>query len=980
MPGAETVNLTYLAPSNLDLTVHESGDASPLEDYIFFWFKIDPFTSSKILEVFFYSGNDERNHARFAMRTENKQVPASLKGIASILEVKNAQTDILDRTDLNSQADINKTLESISEKAWIVQTEEVQFASLPKKIFSTAGDFSWSDVHRIAFIFQSLSGGDEVYIGDVLLVGGGKVEMGVAEPETSRGGMQGTYKYRVTFRNTTTGNRSNPGPVTQIARNVNRGYVELTGLPLSDDSQVNAREIWRTVGDGLRFFKIAQINDNTTEIYDDQVADYAGLDSQPGITVMSSEELPLDNDVPDATFDHHIIHKLTAFWISSTAAKSGRMYYSPIGRPEAQKGYIDVSSAGNPLRRLVVHQGVRYIFSESTVYRIQGDDPYFSYEIAGVPGVSFAARRTVVSTPFGICWQAHDGIRAFDGNVSKLINFDPVGKIFRGESAENLSAFEGVVATYARGEYYISTGTQCIAVDHMGSWRHVGFTDITSLFYEWDDDVLQGGRAAAVHLLEVEGTTTDAGSAIPLAWETAAAADLPPDGIPFIERAIVDINTGGATLTPSIVSRYDTESYSTINTSTRQAVEIEVQELLLEPGFRLTGNASARVTLYDVQLDYRMLGMGINVEGVNRTIIPGRWREDQGSAGRIVFEVDPEVKEFDQTDQLYVIDRITVEADTEGVTVTPRIVLNNTTVALSTLSTSTARIVNTYDINRIGPINEFSLDGPFFTTGQRPKIYRVEVHVRELKLGLNISTNNQRGEAMGRAPVPGTALLFEVQPMQQMFNNLGNLYFIERLVLETNTGGTSVTPTIKIGGGTLTLTSFSTSARDYTEISVERIGPIEHVQLAADFTTNIQLFGIELYIRPVTLGIRMPDGKRDEVGGKAVDNGTAIVFDIDPADRRFDAQSFVPLVERLWIDVDSNNVDITPEIVMENQTVALAGESTSSRDTIMYNINHIGRLRQVEIAADYVTNAIKLYGVEIQMRQLPLGISILTSE
>jgi hypothetical protein len=978
---SQTINLTYLPTVNLNLTVHTSGDTSPLEDYIFFWFKIDPFRgTSRRLEIFFYSGGDNKNHARYLMRTENKQVPANLKGIAALLEVKNAQGELLERTDLISEADRNKTLESISEKTWILQTEEVQFASIPKKLFAATENFAWNNIHRISFIFQSLNEREEVCIGDVLLVGGGKNESGLGASTTSRGGMQGTYRYRVTFRNTTTGNRSNPGTVTQIARDVTRGYVQLTGIPTSADTQVNAREIWRTVGDGVRFFKIAQINDNVTTSYDDQIADYAGLDSRPGISVMTSEELPLDNDVPDSSFDHHIIHKLTAFWISSTATKAGRVYYSPVGRPEAQKGYIDVSSAGDPLQRLVIFQGIRYVFSESKVYRIQGDDPYFSFEISGVPGVTFAARRTVVATPHGICWQAHDGIRIFNGSTSTLLNFEPLGKIFRGESAENLSAFEGTVAAYARGEYYISTGTQCLAVDiESGAWRHVGFTDLTSLYYEWDDDVLQGGRTSAVHLLEVEGVTADAGSAIAIAWETGAL-QMPNDGIPFVERAIIDINTGGATITPSLVSRYDTEAYSTISTSTRQAVEVEVQELVLEPAIRLTGSSSARVTLYDVQLDYRQLNMGINVEGESRTTVPGRWREDQGSAGRIVFEVDPEIKQFDQTDQLYVIDRITVEADTEGVTVTPRVVLNNSTVVLSALSTGSTRIVNTYDINRIGPINEFSLDGPFFTTGQRPKIYRVEVHVRELKLGLNVSTTNQRGEAMGRAPVPGTALLFEVQPLQQTFNELGNLYFIERLVLETNTGGTSVTPTIKIGGGTLTLSSFSTSAREYTEISVERIGPIEYVQLAADFTTNIQLFGVELYIRPVSLGIRMPDGKRDEIGGKAVDNGTAVIFDIDPSDRRFDAQSFVPLVERLWLDVDSNSIEITPSIVMENQTVTLTPESTASRDTIMYSVNHIGRIRYVQLAADYVTNAIKLYGVEMQMRQLPLGISIITND
>lgn len=979
--GAETANLTYIAPSSLNLTVHTSGDASPLEDYIFFWFKIDPFIDSKRLEVFFYSGGDERNHARFLMRTENKAIPSNTLGIASLLEVKNAQGDLVSRADFLGDKDKNDILGDISEKTWVQQTNSIQFAAIPKKLFRPTESFDWSTVHRISFIFQSLNGGDEICVGDVLLVGGGKNEAGAGAATTSRGGMQGTYRYRVTFLNSTTGNRSNPGSVTQVAKDVNRGYVSLTGIPLSLDAQVDAREIWRTMGDGTRFFKIATIADNTTTTYDDQVADFSGLDSQPGVTVMSTEELELDNDVPFSDHEQHVILKMTAYWISADAAKGGRLYYSPIGRPESQKGYIDVTQGGDKLQRMVVYQGILYVFSESKLFRIQGTDPYIAYEISGVPGVPSQSKHTVVSSPFGIIWNALDGIRICNGSNSRLLNFDPIGRIFRGETAEQIPAFEGVVAEYARGEYLISNGTTVLACEvETGAWRHVGHPLVTSLYYEWDDDVLQGGKATLVELLEQEGTVTDAGTDIDIHWETAAVKMAGNDGIPFIERAIIDIDTAGETITPYVVSRYDTQSYSTISTASREAVEIEIQELLLEPGVRLTGTIGAQVNLYNVELEYRMIELGVTLEGQARFTVPGRWREDLGTNGRIVFEVDPVIKELDQTDKLYIVDRLTVEADTEGTTVTPLIVLENNSVSLTALSTSAARIVNTIDINRVGALNEVQLDGPFFVSTTRPKIYRVEAHLRELKMGLNVTTTGQRGEAEGRSPDPDTAILFEVQPLNQMFNNLGNLYFIERVVLETDTNGTSVTPSIKIGGGTVSLSAFSTTSRSYTERDVERIGPIEHLNLAANFTGDVQLYGVEMFIRPVVLGIRFPDGNRMEVDGKAVASGTEIIFDIDPADRRFDAQSFVPLVERFFLDVDSASNDITVTLTMENQTIILDDMSTSSRDTITYNVNHIGRLRTVSIAADFVTNAIKLYGAEIQMRSLPLGVSIITND
>lgn len=980
MPGAESVQLFHLPASPIDLTVHTSGDESPLEDLITFWFRFSPSAANKQLDVFFYSGADLRNYAYYKLKTESKPAPANVRGLASILEVKNAQNELLARDDFVSEADRNDTLTTIAEKTWIINTAEAQFATIPKKLFWTSESFSWSSIFRIGFIFQSLQNNDEVCVGDVLLVGGGKDESGAGTADKSRGGIQGTYRYRVTFLNTTTGNRSNPGSVTQIARDVNRGYVQLTDIPTSADSQVDAREIWRTMGDGTRFFKIDTIEDNSTTTYDDQVADYAGLDNRAGVKIMTTEELPLDNDVPDATFDQHIIDRLTAFWISSTSTKSGRVYYSPIGRPESQKGFIDVSGSGDPLQRLIMYQGVRFVFSESKLFRIAGDDPYISYEIHGVPGVSFASRRTVVATPFGICWQAQDGIRICNGTSSRLLSFDPIGKIFRGENAENFNAFEGTVAAYCRGEYVISNGAQMLACEiESGAWRHVGFQDITAFFYETDTDVLQGGRTSAVHFLEEEGTLTDGGTNIGISWETPGAPTR-QDEVLFVERVFIDADCAGETLNVSLVSQHDTETLSTITGASRTSFEREIQELHLRPGVRITGSIDARVTLYDIQLEYRNLALGVTIEGGDRFTVPGRWREDLGSAGRIVWELDPEIKHLDQTDQLFVIDRLTVEADTEGVTVTPRLLMHTGTVTLSALSTTASRLVNTYDINRIGALNEVSLDGPFFTSGTRPKIYRIEAHVRELKMGLNVTTTGQRGEVPGRAPAPNTAIVFEVQPIQQMFNNLGNLYFIERIVFETDTNSTSVTPSIKIGGGTVTLSAFSTTSRSYTEVSVERIGPIENVTLSADFTGDVQLYGVEIFIRPVSLGIRMPDGQRHEVNGKAASSGTEVVFDIDPADRRFDAQSYVPLMERVWIDVDSDDVEITPELVMENQTVTLTPEATSSRDTIIYNVNHVGRLRTVTLEADFVSNAISLYGVEIQMRQLPLGISVITND
>jgi hypothetical protein len=92
--------------------------------------------------------------------------------------------------------------------------------------------------------------------------------------------LNGTVQYAVTYRNLTTGSRSNANPNYITVSNVDRAPVTLSNLPISTDSQVNAREIWRAVavqfGGALsnKLFLVAAVGDNSTTTYtDDHIAD-----------------------------------------------------------------------------------------------------------------------------------------------------------------------------------------------------------------------------------------------------------------------------------------------------------------------------------------------------------------------------------------------------------------------------------------------------------------------------------------------------------------------------------------------------------------------------------------------------------------------------------------------------------------------------------------------------------------------------------
>jgi len=733
-------------PTGDNLTVHTNGDPAPDEDFITFFVKAG-FQANSSLVVTFISPTSFKDGATYRANAQNKQQPSSTLGLASILEVQNAQIDLLGRDRFASVTDADKLSAATAEKTWVIPSSEWQYLSIPKRLFIQHNNFSWANVNELNLHFLNVRQ-EETCFSDVFLYGGGEDHGGMAAmaqgtSATASSGMQGTYKYKLTFKNSETGNRSNPTTATQVAKNVMRAAVTLSNIPASSDSQVDKVEIWRTVGGGSDFFKIAEIDEGVATFVD-EVADHDSLDSRAGVAVMTDEALPFDNDVPSATFDQHVIRGLRAFWISNASGSRSRLFFSPTGRPESQDGFVEISKEGDPLHRMIIFNGVLYIFSESKVYRIDEDASGIlrSHAIDGVPGVKFAQRRTVAATPRGILWQANDGVRAFNGSQSILVNPDPVLKIFRGEAAENLAAFEGIVATYARGEYIISDGTQTLGVQiEGGAWREIGFNDVTALFYEWDTDKIVGGRTSNTQLLEEEGVFTDDDADISFEWETAAL-DGPNDEVMIVERVFIDIDPNGETVSANLINRFDTVALTDQSGSGRRTFEDEVQLMVLKPSIRFTGTVGARVTLYDVELEVRNLVLGVNIVGGGRIEVKGRYREDVGS-GILVFEVKPDQSNtapLDLTGSLFVIDRLMVEADTQSTDVTPQIITSSGTIHLDAISTST-REFNETTIGQIGMIEELRLVGNFLASGTRPQIYRAELYLRELNLGLNLVEN-----------------------------------------------------------------------------------------------------------------------------------------------------------------------------------------------------------------------------------------------
>lgn len=105
------------------------------------------------------------------------------------------------------------------------------------------------------------------------------------------------YKYKVVYASKF-GALSNAGPESPVIELTDgRDSIELSGIPVSDDPQIVAREIYRTVNGGEIFLFVDRIDNNTDTTFSDQIADVAGTSGSQGS--LGDTSPPLEGDVSD---------------------------------------------------------------------------------------------------------------------------------------------------------------------------------------------------------------------------------------------------------------------------------------------------------------------------------------------------------------------------------------------------------------------------------------------------------------------------------------------------------------------------------------------------------------------------------------------------------------------------------------------------------------------------------------------------------
>lgn len=157
------------------------------------------------------------------------------------------------------------------------------------------------------------------------------------------GNPNGDYRYKISYVNSASveGNVSTASTTFTVVSQT----IRLTSLPVAPQSHgVSARRIYRTVAGGSTYKRVAEINDNTTTLYDDNVAD-GGL----GV------DAPTNKDEPPK-YSVIVYHQNRLFM--NDADNPGLLWYTDLNEPYTVNQSSNFIAVGDQSSDLIVALGV----------------------------------------------------------------------------------------------------------------------------------------------------------------------------------------------------------------------------------------------------------------------------------------------------------------------------------------------------------------------------------------------------------------------------------------------------------------------------------------------------------------------------------------------------------------------------------------------------------------------------------------------
>lgn len=576
----------------VDLTA-VSTEVSSDADTVDVWFRADRPERIENIEISFALGGTTFStdfYTRIITIAATKPARTQ-KGVASLNEVVDTQLQFIEAATgaelYPSEADnlaiqLGTVSVPLEKDVWVK-------LRIPKLAFVRSGENSaldWSDVQAVKLTVTTNGRGAVNTYWDQMALNGGA-------------GMQGRYRYHITYFNENTGSRSNPNDTYVEVTDVKRGKVTLASLPTSSDAQVTHIEIWRTMGDGTFFFLVTQLA-NGTATYEDRTSDYLGLGKVDANT-LQNVELQFDNIVPSSTFEYATgPHQGRMWWCNDTeSGKGGHVYYSPVGRAESVKSFIDCTSSDDQTQALAIWNGSIYCFAQSGIFEILGtDEPFVPRRVFGCPGT--LQPHSIIRTPLGIVYTAHDGVRIFNGNSSMILHDDPVMRIMRRETVEGIAGFVPVFGTYGRDEVYLGDTVVTLACNlPEGRWRNLGIA-ANAMYFEDDTGDLMAAFNDKILEFEDPAASDDDGDDIAFEIKTPTTL-LDPNQVVRVGRVIVDVNPNGQQLTAYIDMDGTESTLGLISGSSRTKVELPCDVSGRVVAVRIAGSISAIVEIFHIK-------------------------------------------------------------------------------------------------------------------------------------------------------------------------------------------------------------------------------------------------------------------------------------------------------------------------------------------------------------------------------------------
>ncbi len=219
------------------------------------------------------------------------------------------------------------------------------------------------------------------------------------------GELTGVYRYKVVYVSKY-GQLSNAGPSSVPVTAASSGQIDLTRIPVSPDTQVTSRRLYRTVGNGSIWLFLDEVYDNTTTVYTDVVADGAlSNETAPQLGNFSD-----DNAVPPRC---GIVKawKKTIF-MAGDPQNPYTLYYSEDAESESFP-LINALDMDAKITAMYETYAGLVIETETGKWQLIGDNPDFSFDKI-VQGMGCVGRRAAGTARLVGYSVDRDGMRLFD--------------------------------------------------------------------------------------------------------------------------------------------------------------------------------------------------------------------------------------------------------------------------------------------------------------------------------------------------------------------------------------------------------------------------------------------------------------------------------------------------------------------------------------------------------------------------------------